>query len=157
MSNKVYDFFKILAQVILPFAAMIVAILGSSGGIFKSVFANNLIYRGYGKTRSYGCILFLICHLSYFSLNLLCLYLPLFYIIYPTKRNVKRFSLSFSRFSPFRGYCRNDSYTRVKMNISIDIQRSRPPRSPSSFSAAHAPKAGVFCCGTVSALPRIAF
>ena len=31
MSNKVYDFFKILAQIILPFAAMIVAILSTLG------------------------------------------------------------------------------------------------------------------------------
>lgn len=31
MSNKVYDFFKILAQVILPFAAMVVAVLGALG------------------------------------------------------------------------------------------------------------------------------
>ena len=31
MSNKVYDVLKILAQIILPFAAMIVAILGALG------------------------------------------------------------------------------------------------------------------------------
>lgn len=31
MSNKVYDILKLLAQVILPFAAMIVAILGALG------------------------------------------------------------------------------------------------------------------------------
>lgn len=31
MSNKVYDVLKILAQIILPFAAMVVAILGALG------------------------------------------------------------------------------------------------------------------------------
>lgn len=31
MSNKVYDVLKILAQIILPFAAMIVSILGAVG------------------------------------------------------------------------------------------------------------------------------
>ena len=31
MSNKLYDTLKLLAQVILPFAAMIVAILGALG------------------------------------------------------------------------------------------------------------------------------
>lgn len=31
MSNKTYDILKILAQIILPFAAMIVAILGALG------------------------------------------------------------------------------------------------------------------------------
>lgn len=31
MSNKTYDVLKILAQIILPFAAMIVAILGALG------------------------------------------------------------------------------------------------------------------------------
>lgn len=31
MNNKVYDVLKILAQIILPFAAMIVAILGAVG------------------------------------------------------------------------------------------------------------------------------
>lgn len=31
MSNKTYDVLKILAQIILPFAAMVVAILGALG------------------------------------------------------------------------------------------------------------------------------